>query len=294
LYPGTAEFVLTSRYYSAMSATGTLVLADTTNVNYMFDGARVYAKGSVVLSMLRYVVGDSAFKDILAAWAADPAVRLGVAETVDFQRVAETVSGVDLDAFFRQWVTDGTGYPVYKLSAYWRPEGSAYRVWVTVTQAQKLPESNVAVFEMPLVIAVQTSSGEERVEVENNRAFQTFDFAVADRPRAVTLDPDHWILRAEVDTVSTTPVPSYPNILAIAPNPARNQFALRYTLATTGSASYTIYDVRGRRVVTQSLPSAGIGVLSQTIDTSAFASGVYFLRVESPAGRATQKFVVLR
>ena len=149
-FPGSAQAVMAARYDFALGAKGTLVLSDTSSVSGMFDPRRVYAKGAVVLHMLRYVVGETAFRQILPAWAADPAVRYRVAETADFQRVAETVSGMDLDTFFRQWVTDGTGYPTYAFNAYWQPEGSQYRVWVTVSQTQKLPGSNVGLFEMPL------------------------------------------------------------------------------------------------------------------------------------------------
>jgi aminopeptidase N len=294
LSPGTAEAVLSSRYASAQRAPGTLVLADTSSVTDMFDGTRVYAKGSMVLHMLRYVVGETGFREILAAWADDPAVRYGVAETVDFQRVAETISGLDLDAFFRQWVTDGTGYPAYVARAYWQPEGMDYRVWVTVSQTQELPQSNTAVFEMPLEIAVETAGAEERVRVTNDRRSQVFDFTVPSRPRAIHLDPDRWILRADMDTVLTSQVPAYPAILAIAPNPSRDAFTLQYTAAEDGDVTMNVYDVRGRRVLNRIASSSGTGVRFETIDTTALASGVYFLRIESPGGQATRRFVVLR
>ncbi|MDH4036270.1 MAG: M1 family aminopeptidase [Candidatus Krumholzibacteria bacterium] len=296
LYAGTAEIVLASRYRTALRAPGTLVLADTSSVNDMFDPTRVYAKGSVVLHMLRYVVGETAFRDILTAWAADPSVEYGVAETADFQRVAETVSGMDLDRFFRQWVADGTGYPAYSFSAYWKAEGSQYRVWVTLSQTQKLPESNVALFEMPIEIAVQTmvDTVQVRTRVLNNQQNQLIDFLVPARPRWVTLDPDHWILRADVDTVSSAAVPSYPSILAIAPNPTRDSFSLQYSIGGSGTTTLLIYDVQGRRVSSQSVSNADNGIAFETVDTSQLASGVYFLRISNSGGQATRKFVVLR
>ncbi len=295
-YPGTAEAVLASRYRHARNAPGTLVLADTVSVNNMFDGRRVYAKGAVVLHMLRYVVGDAIFRDIMAAWADDPSVRYGVAETADFQRVAESVSGMDLRSFFRQWVTEGTGYPSYRFSANWQPEGPDYRVWVIVSQTQKPPQSNVAVFDMPLVIAVQTAidSLETRVRVQNDRQSQVFDFLVSAKPRTVTIDPDHFILRADVDTLAITQVPSHPLVLSLAPNPARDALSLQYSLDQGGSVVIQIYDVRGRRVLTRRASSSGAGIRVETIDTSRLASGVYFLRLDSVRGQTTRKFVVLR
>ncbi len=292
-YPGTAEIVLDARYWSARFATGTLVLQDTTSVNDMFDGTRVYAKGGVVLNMLRYVVGDPAFRNILQAWAAEPAVHYGVATTADFKRVAEASSGMDLDAFFREWVTNGTGYPSYRYDAYWQKHTGGYRVWVTLQQTQTQPQSNMSVFEMPVEIAIGTSGGESRFQVQNDRRSQTYEFDLVSSPRSVTIDPDGWILRAEVDTVLTAQVPPNPTILSLAPNPTRDALCLLFTSQGGGRTTIGVYDVVGHLVLSRPAVT-GSGILFDTVDTSTLVSGVYFLRLDSPAGQATRKFVVLR
>ncbi|HEX5131107.1 MAG TPA: M1 family aminopeptidase [Candidatus Krumholzibacteria bacterium] len=293
LYPGVADAVLSARYTSALRATGTLVVADTSSVNNLFDPNRVYAKGSMVLHMLRYVVGDATFRDILEAWAAEPSVRYGVATTADFQRVAETISGLDLDTFFRQWVTEGTGYPSYRTSAQWEKQGNNYRVWVSVAQTQPPSQSNTPVFEMPLDILVTTTGGGETFRVMNDRKSQVFEVVVASQPSRVILDPDSWVLHAPVDTVSTAKVPAYPAVLALSPNPARNAVLVQFSPGGSGTTSLDIFDVRGRRVHTQTAPAAS-GVAFATVDTSRLASGVYFLRISNAAGKAARKFVVVR
>jgi aminopeptidase N len=222
-YPGTYESVLAGRYNSAKNAVGTLVLEDTTSVSNMFAGSRVYSKGAVVLNMLRHVVGDAVFKDILRVYAADPAVAYGVASTADFKRVAETESGLDLSVFFDQWVTSGTGYPSYQLSSLWYPSAGGYTVWARVAQTQELPQSNVSVFEMPLVIAVLTTMGEERFVVQNDQRTQNFELAVSSEPVLVVLDPDEVILRSStVETAVANERPPAPiAIRSLSPNPAR-------------------------------------------------------------------------
>ncbi|MCH8276524.1 MAG: hypothetical protein IIA50_03150 [Bacteroidetes bacterium] len=50
--------------------------------------------------MLWRLVGDDTFRSILRAFAADENLRYGVAETADFQEIAERESGRDLDTFF--------------------------------------------------------------------------------------------------------------------------------------------------------------------------------------------------
>jgi aminopeptidase N len=292
-YPGTAEAVKSARHRAARGAVGTLVLQDTSNVSVMFDGSRVYAKGAVVLMMLRELVGEAVFRDLMQAWAGEHTVRYGTATTADFQRVAESVSGRDLDPFFRQWVTDGTGYPRYTLSAQWAPQGAGYRVWVTVGQTQGASQSNTPVVVMPLDIAVLGDGGETRVRVENRRATDVFEIDVASQPRQVVLDPDQWILRAPLDTVAVTRTPQRVTVLGFGPNPTSGSIELQYS-GGAGATGFRVYDVAGREVMRQSLAASGPGVRVTTIDTSSLASGVYFLRIESAVDRVTRRFVLVR
>jgi len=296
-YPGWFESNRISKYNSAKSASGTLVVQDTTTVNNLFTYSRVYAKGATVLHMLRTVVGDATFKDILREYTLDPAVQYGVAETADFQRVAETESGMDLDQFFSQWVTEGTGYPTYRMSANWHvAPGGGYTVYVVVEQTQIMPQSNINVFEMPLTIAVQTLSGEERFVVQNDERMQMFELSVTAEPTSVAVDPDVVVLRS--GTIATgignTPQASMLTIESLTPNPARNSLAIQFGTGDASEIAIDVYDVAGRRVLSRSVTSSPAGVQFQTLNTSALATGVYFLRIRGYEGQVTRKFVVLR
>jgi aminopeptidase N len=301
LYQGTYEAVFDSRYRSAKRATGTLVLQDTTSVNNMFDGNRVYAKGAMVLYMLHHVVGDAVFKDILKTYAADPAVQYGNATTADFQRVAQDVSGMDLDAFFRQWVTTGTGYPTYAASSSWTRVAGGYDVTVQIAQQQTQPQSNWSAFDMPVEIAVVAESPSTTTEVHRERVrnylrSQTFSFNVA-LPDSfqiafVRVDPDRRILRSEyVNPIPDTP--SIPVISSVSPNPTSGAAQVRFTLDTASTVELNLFDVGGRRVLTQTV-AGEIGPGVADIDTSRLASGVYFLRLSTARGAAKTKFVVVR
>ncbi|HKW15192.1 MAG TPA: M1 family metallopeptidase, partial [Candidatus Krumholzibacteria bacterium] len=170
-FPGTYEAVRDAYYLNARKAVGTLVLQDTTSVQDMFDGNRVYAKGAMVLDMLRYVTGDVKFKQIMQKYATDPKVHYGTAVTADFQRVAETESGMDLDSFFHQWVTNGTGFPRYAADTSWKSAGGGnYNVTVTLQQQQTSSQSNINIFRMPVEIVVYTMSAADTiVEIHRER-----------------------------------------------------------------------------------------------------------------------------
>jgi hypothetical protein len=245
-------------------------------------------------------MGDSLFKETLKEYAADPAVKYGTAVTADLQRVAEAVSGMNLDTFFSQWVTTGTGYPTYGVSSTWEPISGGYRVSVTVSQDQTEPQSNVSAFDMPAEISVVAESADSVVEihrelVRNNLRLQTYSFDVA-MPASfhvsfVRFDPDKRILRSEY--FNSGAVPSVPVIKYVAPNPTRGALQVQYVSDTDGDIDIHVFDVAGRRVLTQKVAATwGVGVAN--IDTSSLASGVYFLRLSTSKGEAKTKFVLVR
>jgi aminopeptidase N len=79
---------------------------------HLFDRT-IYDRGAMTLEALRETVGNATFFDILRAWAADH--RHANASTRDFVELAEAESGMELSAFFDDWlyeqVTPATGKP---------------------------------------------------------------------------------------------------------------------------------------------------------------------------------------
>jgi Peptidase family M1 domain/Peptidase M1 N-terminal domain len=67
----------------------------------LFDGP-VYTRGAMALHELRLTVGDAAFFHILQKWASMN--RGGNGSTAEFIKLAEHVSGQDLDALFTTWL----------------------------------------------------------------------------------------------------------------------------------------------------------------------------------------------
>jgi hypothetical protein len=149
---------------------------------------------------------------------------------------------------------------------------------------------------MPMDIAVQTVSGEERFRVENNQRVQMFELAVTDEPVSVEIDPDRVILRWNTifTSVTDSPTLSMLTIQALTPNPAVNSLAIQYTTGETDRVDIEVYDVAGRRVLSRAVPSSPSGVRFEPLDTSSLATGVYFLRLKTSRDRATRKFVVVR
>ncbi|MDH3198064.1 MAG: M1 family aminopeptidase [Candidatus Krumholzibacteria bacterium] len=290
-YPGFYEIDLEFIADVARNATGTLVLADTTNVDGMFAFSRVYAKGAMVLHMLRQMAGDTDFRALLRAYATSPAHRYGSANTAEFQALAEAATGTSLGTFFSQWVTEGTGYPAYRVNAY--AQGNTLHV--TLEQIQAPTASNVDAFVMPVTFAVQTTAGEERFTVLNDARYQTYSFSLAARPTAVAFDPDIDLLRNEFVDVAFGRTPTFPVITALVPNPTSSASDLRFVLPSSSArVQIRLYDVAGRFVRAIDAGTFGSGPQSARIDTQGLVSGVYFLHLQAASGTAKAKLAVVR
>jgi hypothetical protein len=142
--------------------------------------------------MLRGIVGDSVFFNILQSYAADPNFAYGVAVTEDFQAVVENVSGMDLDYFFQQWIY-GENYPKYHS---WHSKslisGNTWNVSLLITQDAN---SNPAFFTMPIQIKLTRAIGDTVITVFNNSASQHYNIAIEGEPLSMVFDPGNWILK---------------------------------------------------------------------------------------------------
>ncbi|MEP7272526.1 MAG: M1 family metallopeptidase [Acidobacteriota bacterium] len=144
----------------------------------------IYEKGGWTLHMLRSLIGTEKF------WAGIrdyyQRYRDGSASTVDFRRVMEEHSGMELSWFFDQWLSRA-GSPVIEGS--WRYDASAKKVSIELVQAQP-----GAAYRLPLEIGL-TSDGPPRIEkIELTQKQQLFEIAADKEPLTVVLDPNTWML----------------------------------------------------------------------------------------------------
>jgi aminopeptidase N len=159
-------------------------------------GFNSYTKGAWVLHMLRHQIGDEAFFQLLPTY--HRRFQDSVASSADLQKVAEEVSGQDLEGFFEQWVY-GRGVP--RLTLYWRQVDED--VEVRVCQAQAEP------FSLPLILALENDAQGRAVvvEVQGKETFARFamPFAVSD----LIPDPEQHVL-AQVKVEARHRLPGCP------------------------------------------------------------------------------------
>ena len=180
---------------SAYFGPGTVYVEDLSNFNAIFDSNLSYNKGSWVLHMLRHVLGDDDFFGTLAIYR--NMYGYDSATTEEFRDVAESVSGLDLDAYFQQWIY-GEGFPIYSYDWSATPVAADWTLDLQIDQVQ-----TGQIFTMPIDIVVTTASGTETFVIQNGQATANYQLTVTDQPLSVDLDPDHWILRQVMAPIAT-------------------------------------------------------------------------------------------
>ena len=167
---------------------GTIYVPDLEDEGRIFSGPLSYNKASWVLHMLRHLVGDESFFEILTTYG-NSSKKYGVATTVHFQAVCESVSGKDLDDFFDQWIYN-ENHPVYSYEWTVEPEGSGYRTHLTIAQDQAFP-----LFSLPVDIGIGWQGGDTTLVIQNEFRVQNYSFYTAALPNRLNIDPEGWILK---------------------------------------------------------------------------------------------------
>lgn len=183
----------TEAYHNYMSGNayfgeGSIYVPDLSNDGRIFSGSLSYNKASWVLHMLRHVVGDDMFFDILKAYG-DSSRKYGVATTEQFRGICEDVSGKELNAFFEQWIY-GENHPIYAYEWSAEPENGQYILQLNISQQQATP-----IFEMPIDLLIEMDGSDTLIVVQNKLSIEDYQFVLPSEPMQLTLDPNNWILK---------------------------------------------------------------------------------------------------
>jgi aminopeptidase N len=143
-----------------------------------------YVKWSMVLHMLRTLIGDDAFKQTIRDFYSGH--RFQRATFRDFQKAAEFASGQSLERFFTAWL-DRTGAPTLRWSdaqAY-KPAGGPWGVSVTLEQTQP-----GAAYPMSVPIVVTQEDGRTVVAQAVFGTHKKAQVMIATSARPLRLDVD--------------------------------------------------------------------------------------------------------
>lgn len=261
--------------------------------DYLF-GLAVYYKGAWVLHMLRSMLGDAAYTQILQTYVQRHAY--GSVSTPDFQQVCEEVSGESLQWFFDQWVYQA-GYPQLQTVALGsqHDDGS---VWINVgiTQAQ----TNAPLFRLPMAVRVTTPLGDTTVTQTITGVTASYYFPVRAWPTSIVLDPDFTLLFQQPAVTAIEALPE--KGLALSPprpSPWSDFVDITVTVGQAADVAVTVHDARGRlvRELCHGAMSAGGRVVrwdGRDAAGHAVPAGVYLIRAHRSGATGWQRTVKLR
>lgn len=152
----------------------------------LFD-AHTYQKGSRVLHMLRYYVGDEAFFAALNVYL--DRHKYNSVELSDLRRAFEETSGEDLNWFFDQWFLT-PGHPNLKVLCSYND--SLHKQNIVIDQTQDITQSTL--FQLPISIDLYFKGKKERKEILITKAHEVFTFDCPARPDWVNVDAEKILL----------------------------------------------------------------------------------------------------
>ncbi len=277
---------------SAKTAKGTIYVQDVNNINEIFNSARTYRKGAVVIHSLRGVVGDEKFFKILQNYITSKNA-YGNATIEDFQGIAEQVYGQSLDYFFKEWLY-GENYPRYKSQWAITPlSNGTFRVNINLTQSTN---TNPVFFTMPIQIKVNQGLGDTTITVFNDRQNQNFEFTVKQKPSIVTIDPNNLILKdlQNINVLSNeSPIEDFFG-MNIYPNPSTESINVSFRLTKTSDVKLSIIDFTGAEIFTSVEEKLTQGNHAQNIKISQFSAGTYIVNLRIDGLNESRKLVTIK
>lgn len=251
---------------------GSVKVDDTTSVNRIFSSRLSYYKGSHLLYMLRFKLGDNTFFKGIKNYVKDPAVKFGFAKTADLKRNLEQASGQNLTNFFNQWF-EGQGYPTYNVQ--WAQLNSGY---VKIKMNQTTSHSSVSFFELPVALKFKNATTEKTIVVNNKTNGEVFVRNIGFAADTVFVDPDYWLITKNNTTAKVTDITGGQELIQVYPNPIGNQFNIYLSNIMQPGAVVNLYNASGQLVYSKIIVLTGNDLLQ--VPSARLASGEYTLRVQ--------------
>ncbi len=253
---------------------GSVKVDDTTNVGRIFDSRLSYSKGSHLLYMLRWKLGDSVFFKAIRAYQQDPKLIYGFARTADLKRHLEQASGQDLIKFFNDWFI-GQGYPSYKVE--WTPIGSNF---VRIKMSQTTSHPSVSFFEMPVALKFKNATQEKTVVVDNKTNGEIFIKNLGFIADSVFIDPEYWLLSKNNIATKVPDNTGSQNVVQVFPNPIQTQFFVYLRNFVSPSANIILLNAAGQRLFVKKITLVN-GSEYIEIPSQHLPSGTYMLQVST-------------
>ena len=264
-------------------------------IGTLYNYAIIYTKGSCVLHMLRYTLGDSLFFQVLKSYATDEQFMYKNAHTSDLVSKVNEVTGSDYSWFFDEWVY-GPNFPYYQNTYLITELTSGWNLNFNAIQVQ----TDADFFKMPIELLVNFSDGSDTLlTFMNDVNNQSFDFEFDKEPVDVQFDPnDNIVIKgAYTNPVTVELSNSTPDDFKLFqnyPNPFNPETTISYNIPIRTNVVLKVYDVMGAEVKVLVNKEQPAGTYNINFDATDLTSGVYFYKLFAGSYVKTMKMILLR
>ncbi|HBS85056.1 MAG: hypothetical protein A2W91_07455 [Bacteroidetes bacterium GWF2_38_335] len=262
---------------------GSVYCPDTTDVERVFSSRLSYRKGSALLHMLRWELGDSVWYLSMRNILSDPALANNYAMTEDIVGHFEAAGDTSLTEFFNDWFY-GEGYPQYQI--HWIQDESNH---VTMTISQTQSHESVSFYEMHLPIMFYGEGTDSLVRIKHSFSGESFEINPGFSIDSVVLDPDLWLLTKDA-LIQKIEAPEQEENITIAPNPVRDFLEIKVKTPLE-IKELSIFDSSGK-IVFSTL--AGNDKLKMKTDISLLPGGQYTAVITTNGGTYRKKIIKLK
>jgi aminopeptidase N len=251
---------------------GSVYCPDTNSVGRLFDGRLSYAKGAMVLNMLRMEIGDQVFLEMMRYYLASNKTQ-GFVRTIQLQEAAEVISGRDLGRFFQQWVY-GSGHDSLQIS--WSASADLVALKVSQKPTSTAIDQDSYLMQYPVLLIGNQQDTLIRLNLEKRE--DQFLIYTGFKVEEIIPDPGSDYLAAATTNRLATYPGSGGSILAY-PNPASGFVTLRLESPTNLPDAIYLQDLAGRQIKL-AYTTVENGLLQ--INIRGYASGIYLLQCIYP------------
>ena len=254
---------------------GSLYAYDTTSVSRVFNNGLSYAKGAMVLHMLRREIGnDSLYFKGIREYLTTYAYKF--ATTDDFFAIMEKYAPYPLTGFISSYVY-GLGIPNYYISYAEVPEGLELELY----QASSVASTSFFPAKIPIRISHDGVISDTSIHHVING--QHVLIPGVQHVTQVAFDPESEIISGENRVFKKSAL----NAISVYPNPVSNTLFIELNNPSNLLKEVTLINNQGRVIFTKSVN------LSQVqLNVENFNSGMYFLLLERNTGRAALPVII--
>lgn len=265
--------------YVTSAPGGSVYVEDISDENRIFDGRLSYAKGAMVLHLIRGQIGDDAFFNGIRNYLNDPKLQNAYATTNDLRVHFEQTSGKNLSKLFNDWVY-GQGYPSYTLSWGQNNDNSFY---IEINQTQS--HSSVDFFELNLPVQLSGADKDTIIYFNNTENDQEFVLNLDFQVQSVHFDPDFWIISRPAQIVGYKKIAQ--DQIILAPNPVVDKLLVQTNISDS-TVDAKIFDINGRKV--RELADIQ-NPKNFKLDVKDLKQGIFFIVIHSKSGNILKKFI---